>query len=54
MMPSIEAEAFFDENLTRQLLGKLQFNPEREVKIESILSDKRKRRIIMDYASLMT
>ena len=53
MMPSIEAEAFFDENLTRHLLGKLQFN-QREVKIESILSDKRKRRIIMDYASLMT
>ena len=52
MMPSIEAEAFFDENLTRYLLNKLEFNPKREVTIENILSDKRKRRIIMDYASL--
>ena len=54
MMPSIEAEAFFDENLTRHLLGKLQFNPEREVKIESILSSISVFMIIMDYASLMT
>ena len=53
MMPSIEAEAFFDENLVRNLLGKLKFHPGRNVTIENILTDKRKRRIIMDYASFM-
>jgi hypothetical protein len=52
MMPSIDAEAYFDENLAIALLGELEFRDERFVTIENILQDKRKRRIIMDFASL--
>jgi hypothetical protein len=51
-MPSIDAEAFFDRELAESLLRKLNFNDGREVTIEQIMSDKRKRRIIMDFASL--
>ncbi len=51
-MPSIDAEAYFDENLAIALLGELEFLDERFVTIENILQDKRKRRIIMDFASL--
>ncbi len=53
MMPSIDAEAFFDEVLVRNLLDILKFHSDRNVTIESVLSDKRKRRIIMDYASFV-
>ena len=53
MMPSIDAEAFFDEELAISLLNRLRFNGDRIVTIDSILTDKRKKRIIMDFASLM-
>ena len=52
-MPSIDAEAFFDEKIARKLLSSIQFESEREVRIESVLDDKRKKRIVMDYASIM-
>ena len=52
MMPSIDAEAYFDIDLAISLLGELEFHEERFVTIENILKDKRKRRIIMDFASL--
>ena len=53
MMPSIDAEAFFDEELALFLLNRLRFNGDRIVTIDSILADKRKKRIVMDFASLM-
>lgn len=53
MMPSIDAEAFFDEGLAISLLNELNFNEDRFVTIENILADKRKRRIIMDFASII-
>ena len=52
-MPSIDAEAFFDDEIVNALLDKLDFNEDRIVTIESILADKRKKRIIMDFASLV-
>ena len=52
MMPSIDAEAYFDVDLAISLLAELEFHAERKVTIESILQDKRKRRIIMDFTSL--
>lgn len=53
MMPSIDAEAFFDEQLAISLLNQLNFHVDRIVTIDSILADKRKRRIVMDFASLL-
>ena len=52
-MPSIDAEAFFDQELASKFLSFIQFEPSKEIKINSILGDKRKKRIVMDYASMM-
>ena len=40
-----------DEELAR--LNRLRFNEDRIVSIDSMLADKRKKRIVMDFASLM-
>ena len=49
----VEAWEFFDEELAISLLNRLRFNGDRIVTIDSILADKRKKRIVMDFASLM-
>ena len=39
-MPSIDAEAFFDQELASKVLSFIQFEPSKEIKINSILGDK--------------
>jgi hypothetical protein len=52
--PSIDAEAFFDRNVAVAFLSSFTQPPSRKITIELVESNKRLKRIIMDYAALST
>jgi len=52
--PSIDAEAFFDRDIAVAFLSSFTQPPSRKITLEMVESNKRLKRIIMDYAALST
>ena len=52
--PSIDAEAFFDREVAATFLSSFTQSPSRMITLDMVESNKRLKRIIMDYAALST